>query len=483
MKWDPVEAFDRIAKTLMAALQDAGRGSVEDADRRIGQRPGYLRAACRRDRRSLKLMKLLRVLALLRIHPLSFFRMVFTEEAVGDEAGTDGAYGEDWADEEVSGVEASEGAAFVREGAELLDPVEAFGARAQAASRKGAAARIAFRLERLEGEVRSAPSAAARCKLTELDAGRYDDHRAVLRPAEELCRDALDGGDVELAVRAAGVLGSTLRMGMDLDGAAVVLWGAHRAAERFDLAAVAADLLQRMVYVAADQGDHRLGLALAERAMVIYTDLKDRTRIGQAQVVRGIMLGHLDCVRQAIRAHTAALANLPASEGLHRYGALQALSFLYMDLGEGKEALRYLQEAEPYVVPGRHNRGRYLWLRAAFATHVGDTAMAEAHYREALEIFGTTFPADKTVCAIELIHLLLKASRPLDAYTVGCEMRAAAFKLPRGTVVDDVAWELIRMRRMTAERIWKALEKIGHEGSCLIRVAMVPSRHKIALRP
>lgn len=453
MAWEPVEVFDRLAKTIFGELQRAGRGSVEDVEQALGHSPGYLRTTLKPSRRSLKVLKLLEVLSRLGIHPVRFFRLAFDDEE----------------------SQAAGSAPTVSR-----DPVADFGKRGRMIERRGMAARIAWPLERFEATMPCPPMRDAELhRLEELDALRYEDPRGVLRPAEWLCRRALESGHLELAVRAAGVIGSAMRLTRELDGAQIVLFGAYQAAERHALNEAAANLVQRMAYTTSDLGDYDHAFALAEQASLRYADLGDPIHLAQTQVDRGVMLSYLGKQEAAIRCFSSALCQATCLEAHNRYTALHGMAIAHLWSGRIGQASYFLREAESFLPHSRHARGRHLWLRAAISAQMGDAQCAEQLYRGTLEVFAGAYPADIAVCSIELVYLLLRQGKPLKARGLARGIQAIAFDLPSGSVVDRVVFDLLNARRVTAKMVKDALEQIG-EASLLIALESKSSRTAFA---
>lgn len=451
MGWKPAVVFDRTVDILFRELRKRGHGSIDDADLKIGQQRGYLRSVCRKGRRSLRYGKLLEVLHFLGIHPLRFFEMGFGE------AGADAVPAN--AKPPATG-----------------DPVAAFGVQATSFRWKGEAGKLARTLERLACRRPFPPLEEAElARLEEMDALRYEDHQAAATQARRLAAAALARGHFELALRAAGVLASSLRLSVDLDGAQAIAWGAFRAARRHGCQATAADLLQRMVYIAADRGDHRMGLRLGSRAMEIYIDLEDPVRVRKAQVERGIMMIRLERYESALQALRTALQYLPEGERRYRFSAMHGIASSYLGLGDIPNAEAILRLAEPELPPGPHHRGRLFWLQAAMASYSENIRGAETLYRRALDIFDASLPADRAICSIELIHLLLRAGRPLEAHGLARGIQAVAFMLPQGSVVDAAVFELLNTRRITAKVVHQTLEQIG-QASFLIMLEKIDQR-------
>lgn len=452
--WQPEKAFVLLCRALGARIKGHGHGMLKHCDEILGYAEGFLSQALRNG--SIRLRDYCEYLRLTDADPQHFFQQALAPLVAGKVEAED--------------ADALEGGAGpgTPAPAPFVDPVAAFAMRARAVRTGNPYRHLALLLRTLETE--SQPlrpcDAAARQQLDALDAARYCDPKPVVAEAEKVCRHALATDQGALALRAAGVLASALRLCMQLDSAEVLLWDAYRQAFHHRLYTVAGDLLQRMVYVASDRGEHDLGFALAEKAALLYTRLRHRPRRGQALVDCGVMRFHSGHFQEALDLFDDALQDLPPTARSHRFTALQVGAFAHLGRGDRTRAAHGLRQAAAYLPPGPHYAGRLLWLRAALAAYSGDPA-AEGLYRQAVETFGTTYPADTAVCSIELVHLLLTLGRQDEARALADEIKAFAFELPDGTVVQQAAWELIGLTTLTPRRVHRVLEGVGETSSLL----------------
>lgn len=428
---DRESTFDRIMQTLKAEFDDRGRGSIARTERALKLRDGYFRK--NRSARSFRLEKLAAYLEVMDVDPGSFFRRAFED--------SDLAEAERQAD---------------------TDPIASFLTEARSIPR-GKAARLLNKVDslRLHNSLQML-SEADRKLLDRLDDKRYEDHAACAAEAEKLCRRALERHHVKMVARALGIRASALRLGGQLNRAQLHLTSALRLARRHRLRDVEADLLQRVIYVVADRGEHQQALAIADRSLVLYEDLQDVAGIGKAQVDRGAMLFRLGDYEQAQEAYEVALRHLPEALPRYRWSALQSLACTHLATGRVDAADRRLEEAAPYRPAGGHHVGRLAWLRARIARERHDYATAERLYREALVIFAD-FPGDAVLASIELVRLYMVCGRIQDARQLARGMRALVFDLPDNNVLGAAAWQLARAEMLgglTVELVDKVAKEI-----------------------
>lgn len=400
--------LDRVHSVLWSEF-DARPGSISATQQQLGVCENFLRTS--RARQSLKTKDLLEILAVLDIPPAVFFARVFPSS---------------------SG-----------------DLLECFGAEAAAIeARDGANETVTSIRERFADPLVNAVSVPAEEDEAErLEALRQRDPRAAVAEAEAV---AAGTSSPTMAVRAMAVWMSSLRVLRAFDDAVAVLWPALQLAERLGDRRLVAELASRASYIAGDRGEHTRGVALADWAVVLFSELGDRAGVGKAHYDRGVMLVWSGAYRRARRAYRSALAYLPESMKRFRAGALQGLSHCCQELGDLEQAATHLQASVAYLDDEhRGSKARVLWMRARLAVAREALVEAEDLYCRALELM-TDLAVDAVLVAAERVRVLMLLGREAEARRFAVSMTGLVFEVEHDPVAEAAVARLILAARSTS---------------------------------
>ncbi|RME98146.1 MAG: hypothetical protein D6773_14840, partial [Alphaproteobacteria bacterium] len=221
-----------------------------------------------------------------------------------------------------------------------------------------------------------------------------------------------------------------------LDQATVLLGIAVDIAQRYDLPLVVARLAIRAALVLSNVAEYERGLALAEWAMIRYSEADDAVGVGQAHYCRGLMLGYSGHHAAAIKAFHAALRYLPAEPVWFHGGAWQCIGFNHYMQGltedanaalprcrEDKkgwvdEAAHALTKATEILSAGAGQEalGNLAWIRARVAVVRDELRLADQLYAQALEhIADAGIWLDAALIAAERVGVLLELGKAVEA--------------------------------------------------------------------
>lgn len=345
-----------------------------------------------------------------------------------------------------------------------LDPVHRFLLDAERAEARLGTPRTvaAVRARHDAGLLRDgAPPDAVRRRLDELEVLLYDDPAAAGRQAEAIARRARS---LRGAVLALSLWTSSLRRCQRLGMAAVVLGAGLSLARAHGDRCLEARLARRGAYLLSDRAQHRRGLRLAEHALLLWTELGDLELAARAQLDRGVVARYLGDSEAARTAFRAALRWLPADARLPRLAALHGLGFAYFELGELDRAADLAARAIAAAdgVTGGHIEGRLIWLQAMIADARGELGAAEALYRRTLDAFAA-FPGDALQVAAELIRVVLRQGRALEARQLARSLTWLVIPLEDDSVLHACVADLIRAG-MESDRLTRQLIESTIEG-------------------
>ena len=220
--------------------------------------------------------------------------------------------------------------------------------------------------------------------------------------------------DPRLRPRVLGILGTSLRVLGDLDGALRVLEVADTEARSCKDYWAAGDALQRQAAVFEYQGELERALRLASEAQAVYASLGDLRSMGRATVDRAAFLAQLDRPRESILAYKGALKLLPRQEHANRFAAFVGLARTYANCGHRREALDWARAAthhsaglgEMLLASGRE-------LHGLLAFQEGRLSEASGAFREATEIYRSKGAfLDCAFATVWLCICLLEAGQP-----------------------------------------------------------------------
>ncbi|MCP3960990.1 MAG: hypothetical protein GY719_24350 [bacterium] len=284
--------------------------------------------------------------------------------------------------------------------------------------------------------------------VRDLDAHRYRDAREAGRFARtDLEQVAAGLRPLAWGIPLLAVYGSALRMTEDHDAAQQTLVLALERAEPTGDQGLLGDLLQRLAYAVADHcGDYGRASRLSARATDYHLLAGDMNAVGKTFVDRGIWLRKLDRLDGAVAMERRALELLATDEHRNRFAAFQMLGLSYRELGEPERAHQYASlaaELAPRVGPWM--AARLLRLRARLAVDRRQYQAAEAHLREAIEVFQPISSGEAALETTELVRVLLLLGRGAEAHTTASTM--ARFIIPleeRSPVAAAAALDLLR---------------------------------------
>ncbi len=319
-----------------------------------------------------------------------------------------------------------------------------------------------------------------------LDAHRYRDAREAARFA----RDDLDkvvAGLLPAAwgVPLLGVYGSALRMLEEHDASLQTLVAALEVTEPTGDQATLGDLLQRLAYAVADRcGDHRRALRLGRRATDFHFLAGDLNKAGKTLVDRGRWLSKLRRFQEADQVLIRALELLGSEEHRHRFSALQILGLVQCELGNLRGAHQHAARAAelaPHV--GSWLASMLLRLRARIAIEQRQYDAAEAHLREAIEVFSPVSAGEAARATAELVRVLLLQDRPDEAVATAKTM--AQFIVPleeESEVAAKAAVELLNSGQAgggitmeLVDRVVGVLDKERARWKCVPAPAATPA--------
>ncbi len=251
-----------------------------------------------------------------------------------------------------------------------------------------------------------------------------------------------------LLPRLLGVAGSTYRMQFLLREAChTLLAGLTLARERHNPLAEA-NLLQRLAYVVADDGDHAQALRLAEESAWRFLRHGDRAGMGTALVDQGMWLYYLDRSAEAIEVQKMALEMLPKTMLRSRCTAFQGLALYYRRQGDLPQAMEYASRAGEMAqgLP-RWLSSRLAWLQGEISEEMGDLGAAETVLSEVVEVFHELHLAEAAVATCDLARIQLLQGRPTAAYETTRSMLVLLEPLRHERIVSAAIAELIREGR------------------------------------
>ncbi len=282
--------------------------------------------------------------------------------------------------------------------------------------------------------------------LTTLDRRRYHKPKEVMEQALW----AVDYVELALMPRLLGVAGSALRLLIKLAEAEQAIHaGLEIAQQRGDQATVA-NMLRRLAYVVADRGDRVEALRISERAALAHLRLGDRSGLAEATVDQGIWLHYLNRFEEANATHKSALDLLPEASARYRCTAYQNLGLNCRELGEPREALRYVREAESVAAAGEIEEwatSNLIWLRALVHVDLGELDQAETLLSVVVETFRELHHGKTALATCDLVRVHLLQKRPEDAYLTAMSMRALLEPLRHHKLISAAIGDLIRCGR------------------------------------
>ena len=283
--------------------------------------------------------------------------------------------------------------------------------------------------------------------LETLDELRYQDPEHVVATAEW----HLDHVELELLPQFLGVTGSAWRLMLCLDEAEHAIQAGIKIAKDRQEHAVLGNLLQRLSYVAADQGDREEALRLAEKAALIFLRIGRWEDVAKATVEQGIWLFYLDRFSESFEAHSAALKQLPKECPMYRSAAFQYLGLNSRSLGWHKEAIRYLNQAESEAEHGGicdWSKNKLNWLRAQILVDLGELDVAIELLSAIVEAFRNSHLGDAVLATCDLVRAHLLHNQPEFAYLTATSMKTLVEPLRRHKVISAAIADLLRSGQM-----------------------------------
>ena len=285
--------------------------------------------------------------------------------------------------------------------------------------------------------------------LERLDQLRYEDGERALK---ELWEGA-DRVPQSLFPRYLGVCGSAFRTtDAQLENAQnclrIGMWLVEQLGDRSAIA----DLLQRQSYVRAHQGGFATSLRLAEHATGIHLGCGDLPSAGKALVDQGIFLDHLGRYEEAIQTHKLSLQLLATNAQRHRFAALLALGSHHRNLGDPRQAVRYLKAAVPVGKGlGPWFEAKAIWLHGEILTDLGLDDRAESEFQAVFDIYRERSPIDAALATVDLVASRLRQGKLFsDAITAAIPLVET---LNRNRLASSALIELFRCEteQITAE--------------------------------
>ncbi|MCP4593373.1 MAG: tetratricopeptide repeat protein [bacterium] len=277
--------------------------------------------------------------------------------------------------------------------------------------------------------------------LETLDQQRYEEPERVVK----LALWAVDHVELPLLPRLLGVVGSALRLLLRLDDAEHAIHAGIEIVQGRDAQTVVGDLLQRLSYVVADQGDHAEALRLAEKEVMTYLRVGDRIGLGKALVDSGMWLYYLDQPRESINTQEAALERLPDSLPRSRCTAFQFIGLSYRRLGDPESAIKYLRKAEATAV-GIEDwaMAKLTWLKGEIHMDLGQFDEAASDLWKVVEFFRERHPGETVLAACDLVRVQLLQGRLADAYQTATLISALAEPLRHNRIISAAIGDLSR---------------------------------------
>ncbi len=235
----------------------------------------------------------------------------------------------------------------------------------------------------------------------------------------------IKGADcAEAFCRAAGVLGSSHRIGASMEGAAFCLETALVIA-CWAPPGVRADLLQRASFVLSNHGAIEAALAVSGKAMAIYAEQRDSAGMGKVFVDQATFLAYSGQYEEARGSWLNALALLPDTEKHHRAAVYQGLAHLDEQAGRLDTAIEHLRLAQEFI-PQRatYLRGKVSWAAGEIARKQGRFGAAESQLRQAVAELGMINPFDLGLVTLDLAELLLETGQAAEAVELAKDTEA-----------------------------------------------------------
>ncbi len=279
--------------------------------------------------------------------------------------------------------------------------------------------------------------------LATLDRQRYHEPLKVV----EQTLWAMDHVELALLPRLLGVAGSTLRLLIKLDEADHAIHAGLEIAQRHRNRAEVANMLQRLSYVVADQGERARALRISERAALAYLRIGDRNGVAEATVDQGIWLHLLARFEESIETHKAALDQLRTDSARNRFAAFQYLGLNSRELGLPQAAMQYVKKAESVAVAGEIEEwatSNLSWHRALLHIDLGELDQASRLLSGVVETFRELHPGKAALATCDLVRVRLLQKQPEDAYMATLSMRALLEPLRYNRLISAAIGDLLR---------------------------------------
>ncbi len=296
--------------------------------------------------------------------------------------------------------------------------------------------------------------------LSFLDEERYSDRKK----AGERALWAVDKIEDALLPSLLGVAGSTYRLQTQLQEAHHAIYvGLKLALERNDSLA-GANLIRRMAYVVADDGDYKAALRLSRRAAALYLEGSDMPGMGTAVADQGIWLLNLGRPNAGIAAGKLALDHLSPDQCRYRCAANHGLALCYKEIGRFTKALEFIAETEELVgTLDPMTQCKLSWLKGALLARQGKLGSAEDILSMVVSKLRTLHPGECVIAACDLVKVQLGRGHSAQAYIVATSLVRLMEPLSRNRIISAAIAELLRGGRegLTRLRISRVLDHLA----------------------
>ncbi len=425
------EMIEKLQTALQRTFRLAGRGSVDQVQKRLNLGAGYFKNQRRTGSRRVDLRITFKALDILGIDAPEFFTSIF-------------------------------GAA---------DPVDQFKTEAADLRRS---ARHKPSILALESHRSPGGSGGEDFDPQALEALRLEDPAKLIRQIRSLMSEVTDA-EVPMLL---GIHASACRMLVRHDEATMVLGRALELAEQHCDRATYAELVVRASYVVGGSGNLHLALELVERATLILAGLGDPAEIGKSLVDQGGWLGLLGRTDDELRTFHSALNLLPADSDRpgvrkYRFVCLQNLGVTYRKLGQLDEARRFAaaaHECSDGIAPGSF--GKLLWLEGSIAKQTGRLSEAERFFRDAVATLRPVSAIGSALCTLELVRVQLARGATADAYQTAKATTVLLQPLEDNPVAAAALTDLVRcaltgrgLSQAFLDRVARGLERGRAQGA------------------
>ena len=205
-------------------------------------------------------------------------------------------------------------------------------------------------------------------KLAEWDVLRLDKPNLVRKRLERLLKTCRPK-EVPSALL---VYGATLRQLGNLQGARSAYYHGSKRAEKAGAELLVAAFVQRAAWVEAASDNYCEAFGFLHQSAGMFIDLGCRNSTGKVLVDLATLHLHQNNFGRSISCSAGAFSHLDVDEPTYFFAAHQNAALSHRALGNAKDALYHLEEAEILLgCLGKAFRVKFVWMASDFRTEIG----------------------------------------------------------------------------------------------------------------